>query len=34
MVWDSIVVFFIIINIFYIPMKISFSIDKGTTEVS
>jgi hypothetical protein len=34
MIWDSIVVFFIVINIFYIPMRISFSIDKSNSAVS
>ena len=29
-IWDSIVVCFIIINIFYIPMSLSFELDKSS----
>lgn len=32
-IWDSIVVIFIIINIFFIPMELSFDLDKSTTLV-
>lgn len=28
--WDSVVVCFIVINIFYIPMSLSFSLDKSS----
>ena len=32
-IWDSIVVCFIVINIFFIPMSLSFELDKSSTLV-
>jgi hypothetical protein len=34
MVWDSLVVFLIVINIFYIPMKLSFVINKKDSKAT
>lgn len=32
-IWDSIVVLIIVINIFFIPMSLSFDLDKSSTSV-
>lgn len=34
MIWDSLVVLLIVLNIFYIPMKLSFVIDKKDNQAT